>query len=84
MSGQPTEAQELFFDLTVDRLWTIQGAATEAITALENGDFDAAVQFIGNTLGVGLVKEGSTVWETLYENVKQIRDISNKLESEDN
>ena len=83
MSGQPTEEQELFFDLTVNRLEDIANRAAAVGTALEEGDFAAAVYLMREGCGVGVVQSGETVWEKLTNNVEQIAEISDKLAEEE-
>ena len=78
MNGQPTEAQEKFFDSTVAMLEMVAATATAAATALGEGDFDHAV--FQMKFGAGISDD--EVWETLTRSVTKLRDISDEIESE--
>jgi hypothetical protein len=81
MNGQPTEDQERFYDMTIEGLEAIVRHAEAAVTALGEGDFDAAVTFV--TQGSFLTPDNGTVWETLVRWVKKCRDIADQLAEEE-
>ena len=73
------------YDMTIEGLEAIARHAEAAVTALGEGDFDAAVTFV--TQGSFITPYGhddGTVWETLVRWVKKCRDIADQLEQEDN
>lgn len=78
MNGQPTEAQEMYFDSTVAMLEMVAATATAAAVALGEGDFDAAV--FQMKFGAGIGENG--VWETLTRSVTKVRDIADQIEKE--
>jgi hypothetical protein len=81
MNGQPTEDQEKFYDMTIEGLEAIARHAEAAVTALGEGDFNAAVTIV--TQGSFLTPDNGTVWETLVRWVKKCRDIADQLEQEE-
>lgn len=76
MSGQPTEAQEEFFDATLDKLQALKLLAEAALTCLEDGEFEAAVSHMDE----GCCLVSGSVWETVMHDVEKIRDISDEIE----
>jgi len=81
--GQPTEQQEMFFDMTMDNLETIAKCAEAAQIALGEGDFDAAIYHMELGCGVAFRGNKTTVWEQLTIDVRKLREISDKLEQEE-
>jgi len=79
MSGEPTEAQDMLYDATMNRLEDIARHAEAAATALGDGEFDAAVALMTQ----GCFLADGTVWETVTRDVKKCRDISDKLAEEE-
>ena len=77
--GQPTEAQEQFFDETVDRLQSLKILAEAALKCLEDGEFQTAVDHMDE----GCCLVSGSVWEDIMSDVEKIRDISDEIERSD-
>ena len=80
MNGQPTEAQEQFYDMTIEGLEAIARHAEAAVTALTEGEFESAIAIM--TQGSFLSPDEGTVWETLLRWVRKCKEISDQLEEE--
>lgn len=75
MSNEPTEEQDLFFDKTIAKLEAVAAVATEAIAALNAGDFDSASHLMES--------KTARIWETLTSDVRELGAISDTIEKEE-